>query len=202
MGARALRLLIVDDHPLFSEGFAAMLMHERPKWQLDCCASGTEVLEKVEKEAYDLVVIDVMLPDRSGFDLLDEIAVARPTLPTMLISGRDQIAMRQRARASRARGFVSKTSPPQQFVAHLEVVLAGGTAFEATPHVAEVRSLTARQAEILMLLAEGHGNKEIRYRLGIAERTVRAHLTELFNLLGVHGRMPAVIRARELGLIE
>jgi DNA-binding NarL/FixJ family response regulator len=86
-------------------------------------------------------------------------------------------------------------------------VLGGRTAFAATvegvgaAYAGSLPALTARQAEILDLLAEGHGNKEIRYRLGIAERTVRAHLTELFQLLGVHGRMPAVIRARELGLI-
>jgi DNA-binding NarL/FixJ family response regulator len=61
--------------------------------------------------------------------------------------------------------------------------------------------LTTRQAEVLGLLAEGHANKEIRYRLGIAERTVRAHLTELFQVLGVNSRMQAVIRGRELGLI-
>ncbi len=62
-------------------------------------------------------------------------------------------------------------------------------------------SLTSRQAEVLELLAEGCSNKEMRHRLGIAERTVRAHLTELFHLLGASSRMQAVIRGRELGLI-
>ena len=62
--------------------------------------------------------------------------------------------------------------------------------------------LTGRQTELLMLLAEGHGNKEMRHRMNIAERTVRAHLTELFHLLGAHSRMQAVVRARELGLIS
>jgi DNA-binding NarL/FixJ family response regulator len=62
-------------------------------------------------------------------------------------------------------------------------------------------ALSRRQAEILELLSAGHGNKEIRHRLGIAERTVRAHLTDLFQLLDAHSRMQAVIRARELGLI-
>ena len=55
---------------------------------------------------------------------------------------------------------------------------------------------------MLGLLAEGHGNKEMRYRLNIAERTVRAHMTELFQLLGAHSRTQAMIRARELGLID
>jgi len=195
-------LLIVDDHPLFVEGFAAMLHQSRPQWRTSSAATGGEALRILACVLPDLVIIDVMLPDRDGFELLEELNARWPALPAMLVSGRDQVAMRQRARASRARGFVSKTTPAPAFVAHLETVLAGGTAFDEVGHPDTIPILTNRQAEILDLLAQGHGNKEIRYRLGIAERTVRAHLTELFNLLGVHGRMPAVIRARELGLIE
>ena len=189
-----------------------MLRQSRPDWRLTAAASGGEALRLLAQQGDqptplkdsqpDLVIIDVMLPDRDGFELLDDLAARWPGLPAVLVSGRDHVAMRQRARASLARGFVSKTTPAPAFIAHLETVLGGGTAFEEVGHPDTVPALTNRQAEILDLLAQGHGNKEIRYRLGIAERTVRAHLTELFNLLGVHGRMPAVIRARELGLIE
>jgi DNA-binding NarL/FixJ family response regulator len=148
------------------------------------------------------VLIDVFLPDRDGFDLLHAVRARWPKLPVMLVSGRDHAAMEVRARASPANGFVPKTVAAPQFVAAIESALAGLPAFAVRANGAEVPPLTLRQAQVLELLAEGHGNKEIRYRLGIAERTVRAHLTELFQLLGVHGRMPAVIRARELGLIE
>lgn len=195
-------LLIVDDHPLFVEGFAAMVQQSRPGWHVTAAASGAEALRILAGVQPDLVVVDVMLPDRDGFELMGEMTARWPELPAMLVSGRDQIAMRQRARASCARGFIPKTTPAPAFIAHLQAVLEGGTAFEDVAHPDSVPALTNRQAEILDLLAQGHGNKEIRYRLGIAERTVRAHLTELFNLLDVHGRMPAVIRARELGLIE
>jgi DNA-binding NarL/FixJ family response regulator len=146
--------------------------------------------------------VDVLLPGDDGFDLVRTAAARWPALPMILVSGRDQLAMRTRARASGARGFISKTTPAVEFIARMEAVLAGGTTFDALVEAGDVPVLTTRQAEILDLLAQGHGNKEVRYRLGIAERTVRAHLTELFQLLGVHGRMPAVIRARELGLIE
>lgn len=197
-----MELLIVDDHPLFVEGFAAMVQQSRPDWRVASAASGATALRALADRRPDLAVIDVMLPDYDGFALIDEVALRCPDLPALLVSGRDQAVMRQRARASRARGFVSKTTPAPLFVAHLEAVLAGGTAFEQDSRPDTVPALTNRQAEILDLLAQGHGNKEIRHRLGIAERTVRAHLTDLFQLLGVHGRMPAVIRAREMGLIE
>jgi DNA-binding NarL/FixJ family response regulator len=118
------------------------------------------------------------------------------------MSGRDHAAMEMRARASPANGFVPKTTAAPDFVALIESALAGRSIFASPPRPVALPPLTLRQAQVLELLAEGHGNKEIRYRLGIAERTVRAHLTEIFQMLGVHGRMPAVIKARELGLIE
>ncbi len=197
-----MHLLIVDDHPLFVEGFAAMLKQARPDWRASTAANADEAMAVLHDETPDLAIIDVLLPGDDGFDLVRAMEKRWPALPVILMSGRDHAAMRTRARASGVRGFLSKTTPAGEFIAGMEAVLAGGTAFDAVAATGDVPVLTTRQAEILDLLAQGHGNKEVRYRLGIAERTVRAHLTELFHLLGVHGRMPAVIRARELGLIE
>lgn len=150
----------------------------------------------------DLAIIDVGLPDTDGFSLLRAIAADFPQLPQMLISGRNDAAVRVRARAYGARGFISKTMRPDDIVKAIDVVLRGGDALEPVSGSSpKMPTLTPRQAEILELLSEGHGNKEIRHRLGIAERTVRAHLTELFQLLDAQSRMQAVIRGRELGLI-
>jgi DNA-binding NarL/FixJ family response regulator len=200
MGAE---LLIIDDHPLFADGFALMVGQLRPNWILRRAATGGEALAVLALRRPSAAILDVGLPDRDGFDLMHDIAARWPDLPTILISGRDHAAMGVRARASRAQGFIPKSAPAARFVAMIETVLAGGEAFgNGGGQPADLPVLTGRQAEILDLLAEGHGNKEIRHRLGIAERTVRAHLTDLFNLLGVHSRMQAIIRARELGLIE
>lgn len=197
-----LRLLIVDDHPLFSEGFEIMLARLRPEWSLTQAATGNEALAAIAADPPDAVLIDVFLPDRDGFDLLHAIRANWPEPRLILISGRDHGAMEARARSSPANGFIPKTTAGPDFVAMIEAALAGHSVFATRSLETEVPPLTLRQAEVLELLAAGHGNKEIRHRLGIAERTVRAHLTEIFQLLGVHGRMPAVIRARELGLIE
>jgi len=150
----------------------------------------------------DLSIVDVGLPDVDGFSLLRTIAAQFPELPQILISGRNDAAVRVRARACGARGFIAKTMPPEDIVASIEAVLRGENALESRLKTdVGMPKLSPRQAEILELLSEGHGNKEIRHRLSIAERTVRSHLTELFQLLDAHSRTQALIKARALGLI-
>jgi DNA-binding NarL/FixJ family response regulator len=198
----AATILIVDDHPLFTDGFAHMACGLRPEWAIRTAASASQAVGALRILSPDLVIVDVGLPDDDGFTLLRSINAAWPGLPTLLISGRDDAAVRVRAHASSASGFIAKTATPLDVIAMIEAVLAGGRAFWDGLRSSEMPSLTSRQAEVLALLAEGHPNKEIRHRLGIAERTVRAHLTELFHLLGANSRMQAVIRGRELGLIK
>jgi len=196
------RILVVDDHPLFCEGLAHALRRLRPSWELQFAQSATCAQRVLAAGSLDLAIVDVGLPDVDGFSLLRSIAAQYPGLPQILISGRNDAAVRVRARSCGARGFIAKTMPPESIVASVDAVLRGEDAREAPAEgEAAMPALSPRQAEILELLSEGHGNKEIRHRLGIAERTVRAHLTELFQLLDAHSRTQALIRARELGLI-
>jgi DNA-binding NarL/FixJ family response regulator len=195
------RILIVDDHPLFTGGFMHMARALRPCWDLRGAANARQALEAIGRQAPDVAIVDVGLPGEDGFALLAAIALHAPGLKVILISGREDAATRVRARANGAAGFIVKTEPPEAIAAAIDTVLDGGSVFASLSNDKAVPVLTTRQAEVLALLAEGHGNKEIRHRLGIAERTVRAHLTELFHLLGAHSRMQAVIRGRELGLI-
>ncbi len=203
----AASVLIVDDHPLFAGGFVHMVRALRPNWTLQCAASAQQALAalaaaSLQDAVPDAAIVDIGLPGDDGFTLTKAIQAGWREVPVLLMSGREDRAVRVRARAAGARGFIAKTNPPEIIFAMLETVLRGGTAFDACDRAAGVPVLTPRQADVLALLAEGHANKEIRYRLGIAERTVRAHLTELFQLLGANSRMQAVIRGRELGLIE
>jgi DNA-binding NarL/FixJ family response regulator len=194
------KILVVDDHPLFRDGFAHMVRVLRPNWTLHFSDNSANALAVLTKAALDLVIVDVSLPGEDGFALLKAIAGISAAIPQILISGRDDAAVRMRARACGARSFIAKTAAPETIVEAIDAVLSGCTVFD-TGKGGEMPMLTARQTEVLMLLADGHGNKEIRHRLNIAERTVRAHLTELFHLLGAHSRMQAIVRARELGLI-
>ncbi len=202
-------LLLVDDHPLFHAGLASMLRTARPGYGLLSAHDAAQGLEMVRADPrIDLVLVDIVLPGIDGFDALGEFGKACPQLPRVMISGREDAAARMRARHCGASGFISKAWAPERIAGVLDAVLDGGSGFdEQTPASrdagggADASNLTPRQVEVLSLLAEGHSNKEIEYRLGIAERTVRAHMTEIFQALGAQTRVQAILQAQKLGLI-
>ncbi|MGZ3377040.1 MAG: response regulator transcription factor [Phenylobacterium sp.] len=192
--------LLVDDHPLFRDGFASMLRHQRPDWALKTANSAAEALEVLEDCQPDVAIIDILLPDVDGFDAARAIAERAPLVSRVMISGREDGAARLRSRDCGASGFISKAWAPERILETLEQVLAGGVAFEAA-EPGNGKAITSRQLEVLTLLADGHSNKAIERRMNIAPRTVRAHLTEIFRLLEADGRMQAILKARQLGLI-
>ena len=195
-------VLLVDDHPLFQDGFAAMLRHHRPHWTLRSASSGAEAVALLAGgERPDLAIIDIMLPDTDGFDAARVIAQMAPMVSRVMISGREDGAARLRSRDCGASGFISKAWSPERVIEALEQVLAGGAAFDAALEAGAAEAITTRQLEVLTLLADGHSNKAIERRMNIAPRTVRAHLTEIFHLLEVEGRVQAILKARQLGLI-
>ena len=211
MSDASARLLLVDDHPLYHAGLASVLQALRPGYQLLSASDARAGLALLDGRGdIDLVLMDIVLPGADGFEAVAAYGHAHPHVPRVLISGRDDPATMLRASRSGASGFVSKAWPADRLVWIIERVLAGASGFE-TPAPVEPRSflgrelrkqdLTLRQIEVLCLLAEGKSNKEIADRLEIADRTVRAHLTELFQVLGVASRVQAVLQAQQLGLV-
>ena len=200
-------LLLVDDHPLYHAGLASVLKSMRANYTL--LSAGDSAAGLVALKAHpdiDLVLVDIVLPGADGFEAVVEYGRAFPHIPRVLISGRDDKATLIRASRCGASGFVSKAWPVERLVALIERVLAGGTGFEnANGHPSanggRKEDLTLRQIEVLCLLSEGKSNKEIAHSLRIAERTVRAHLTELFHALDVATRMNAVLKAQQLGIV-
>jgi DNA-binding NarL/FixJ family response regulator len=193
--------LLVDDHPLFRDGFASMLRHHRSDWTLRTANTAAEALAMLDEDRPDLAIIDIQLPDIDGFDAARAIGQRAPLVSRVMISGREDGAARLRSRDCGASGFISKAWSPERIIEMLEQVLAGGVAFEAPAKAGAGEAITSRQLEVLTLLAHGHSNKAIEREMNIAPRTVRAHLTEIFRLLEVDGRVQAILKARQLGLI-
>ena len=196
-----MRLLLIDDHPLFVDGFATMIAAARPDWRFAAAHSSAAGCAALA-DGVDLVLVDLELPDCDGFATVAAIAARDPLVPRIVISGRADAAARMRARGAGASGFIVKSLPPATMLAVIDDVVAGRCGFGGEVAAATLPTLSPRQLDVLTLLAEGHANKEIRYRLDIAERTVRAHLTDLFAALGVSTRVNAILRAREIGLIR
>lgn len=198
-------ILLIDDHPLFCGGFSATCSALRPHFRVSQAQTAHEAMSRfAELSPINCILIDIQLPDASGFDTLQDLARLDPLTPRVMISGRDDRSMRLRARHLGASGFISKAESPERIMQQIDLILQGELCFddEAEPiDPVGPDGLTPRQREVLDLLAQGFANKEIETRLGLAERTVRAHLTEIFKALGVANRTRAVMEARRLGLV-
>lgn len=156
-----------------------------------------------EQPGFDCILIDILLPDADGLEAMQDLAGIDPLAPRVIISSRDERAVRLRAQHLGASGFISKAAQAGAIMHTIDRILGGEVCFDGIDDDdASEGLLRARQLEVLELLAEGCANKDIENRLNLAGRTVRAHLTTIFKALGVKGRARAVLEARRQGLIS
>ncbi len=207
-------ILLVEDHPLYHEGLASAFTRLAPDLRIVSAGTAEEGLRLLKSHgAIDLALIDLVLPTADGFEALRLYGEAFPHIPRVLISGKNDGSLVVRACAAGASGFIPKAIRVQQLIAALRCILAGDVYFNSGPpdellperHSQGkplVSELSLRQLEVLRLLGEGRTNKEMARLLAIADRTVRAHLTELFRTLGVSNRMQAILTAQRLGLLH
>lgn len=197
-----MNLLLVDDHPLFGVGFVHALTHACAGVQARAVLSMEAALETAWRwPELDLVLIDYRLGNDDGLEGLRRFGARHPLVARVLISGEEDDVLQARARAAGAAGFLGKSLPITHVLNALDRVVRGGECFNQTPALAETRSgPTARQLEVLTLIARGQQNKQISQELGIAERTVKLHVTALLATLGARNRTHLLVRAREAGL--
>ncbi len=215
-----MKILVVDDHPLVREAMAQLVMQlgnpievlEAP----DC--SSALILARAHPDL-DLILLDLNLPGLRGIPALQRFRQDHPTMPVVVVSmfrDRDTVTDVMRNGAA---GFIPKASGRETIVNALRLVLAGSVYVPPEMALNEVFSedalpvglrshaksasgigLTVRQGQVLALVMKGLANKEICRDLGLAERTVKAHLTAVLNALKVTSRTQAVIAANRLGL--
>lgn len=200
-----MNLLLVDDHPLFSVGFAHALTHADPGIAVRCAAT---VLQGLEVAAawpeLDIALIDYRLSGDDGLEGLRRFGARFPLVARVLISGSEDAALARQARAAGASGFLGKSLTIDGVLAALRQVAEGSVHFEGETlrqRSAGPAAPTARQMEVLALVARGQPNKRIADELGIAERTVKLHVTALLEALGARNRTHLLVVARDKGLL-
>jgi DNA-binding NarL/FixJ family response regulator len=196
---RRLRVLVVDDHDVVHWGFR-VLLGQQP-WVERCLAArtGAEALEHVRSFEPHVALVDLFLAGESGADLCASIRKASPSTRVLLISGSGRMSPAA-ARAAGASGFVSKDWDADDVAAAVRRVGLGMTMFAPKSDQPEP-VLSARELEVLGLIAEGSTNPEIAQRLYLSPHTVKEHTSALYRKLGARNRPEAVQRAQRIGLL-
>jgi len=202
-----MNVLLVDDHPLYRVGFAHALMQAQAGIAVRTAATVAEGLATAcAWPELDLVLIDYHLANTNtnGLAGLGHFGRRLPLVARVLMSGQEDPALAARAREAGASGFIGKSMHKDDLVRALHRVADGGEYFavaQAQPGTTAACGPTARQMEVLALLAHGLQNKHIAAVLGIAERTVKLHVTALLDALQASNRTHLLVRARERGLL-
>jgi two-component system, NarL family, nitrate/nitrite response regulator NarL len=201
-----MKILIVDDHPLFRAGFHAVLEQSALEASILSVSTLREALAMLDSDPdIGLVLLDLHLRDSDGFAALRQIGDRFPTTACIIISGDEHDGIANQSVAAGASGFIPKSFTADEMLAAIDHVLDGNVFVpispDAVPTARENNSLTLRQMEVVCMMARGFSNKEIARELQLAERTVKAHVTAVLETLRVKNRTQAVIAAQQRGLL-
>jgi DNA-binding NarL/FixJ family response regulator len=215
MAAAPIRLVLADDHPIVLHGLQQLFERQSDMQVVAACADGAGALAVVREARPDVLVLDVRMPGMDGLAVLREVTRAQlPTRVVLLTAALDDRQVLEAVRLGVA-GVVLKEMAPQALIASVRKVYAGGQAIEqetlgrALGQILKREAagreaaalLTARELEIVHMVAQGLRNKQVADRLFISEGTVKIHLHNIYEKLKVDGRVELVLYARDKGLI-
>ncbi len=209
-----LRVLIADDHAMFRSGLRAVL-DAAP--DLECVAEvgdGRSAIAETARLRPDVAILDVRMPKLDGLAATEAIVAAGGTRVLILTTydSEDSLA---RALQVGASGFLLKTLPPEELIGAIRVAVRGDAVIDPsmtrrlaprfvgtlTPPAPPDHSLTAREQQVLALLADARSNSEIAAALGVGEETVKTHVSRILSKLQVRDRIQAVVHAYRHGLV-
>jgi DNA-binding NarL/FixJ family response regulator len=200
--SEAIRVLIVDDHPAVRRGLRTFLELCDDIDVVGEAAEGTAVAELVAGTAPDVLLLDMVLPGLDGLGVLHELRDRGLTVRTLVVTSfTDKRSVLPAVRAG-ARGYLSKDVEPEALAAAVRAVHAGHLLLApdlTEALLAEPRSLTARESQVLALLAEGRSNREIARALALSEKTVKTHVSSILMKLGLADRTQAALYAVRQG---
>lgn len=207
-------ILLADDHAVVRRGVRQLLSDELPGSRFGEAGTANEALAAARAEAWDLLILDLSLPGKSGLDALKELKAARPKLPVLVLSMYPEEQFALRALRAGASGYVTKQSPPEELVAAVKKVLRGGRwVSEATaerlasqvggdarqePHEA----LSDREFQVMRLIASGLTLTAIAERLAISVQTVSTYRGRILEKMELATNADLAAYARRHGLLE
>ncbi len=204
-----MNILLVDDHALFRDGLKLVLQQLGPEVKISECGTCAEAYQLIrERPGFDLILLDVDLPIVSGMEGLQEFRNLDPSAPIVFLSAAEDLNLIRRALELGVMGYIPKTLKSEIMIQALQLILKGGRyvpdniLMSADNQGRSQIALTARQSEILGLIAQGKSNKEIASTLGIADNTVRVHISAIFQILNVTNRTEAAFAALQEGLVS
>ena len=215
-----MKILVIDDHVLIREalrGVLKELSHEAVLFDASSCSQAMQIVS--EHADIGLILLDLNLPDRDGFDVLAELREQYPTISVVVLSALQDRSVVLKALDWGASGYIPKSAKREVMISALKLVFAGGIYIPpeilareelSAPAPAPVNNerprvlptdlgLTERQVDVLALMMQGKNNKLICRTLNLAEPTVKNHVTAILKALKVSNRTEAVIAANQLG---
>ena len=212
-----MKILLADDHALFRDGMHFVLKRLDDKAQILDVGNFHDAIKAAGNHPdIDLVLLDLNMPGSDGTDSIKLFHSSFPEMSVVVVSGTDQREDIQKVLNNGASGFISKMSSGKEMVEALRLVLAGGVYLpppllqHALGQIKEDKrsrrtnefGFTGRQMEVLKHIALGLSNRDIGTTIGMAEGTVKIHVSAIFNLLRVNKRMDAVSEAQRLGTVS
>src|SRR5712692_2893716 len=209
-----IRTLIADDHEVIRRGLRQILQDTSDMQVTGEAASGPEALDRVRDDSYDVVVLDITMPGRSGFDVLKELRVERPGLPVLVLSMHPEEQFAVRLLKAGAAGYLNKESAPEELVKAIRKVVAGGR--YVSPTLAEKlafeidacsdrlahETLSDREFQVMRMMASGKTVKEIAAELALSVKTISTYRARILVKMNLRTNAELIHYAIQNQLVE
>jgi NarL family two-component system response regulator YdfI len=214
-----IRILIADDHLMIREGLQMILGMEEDLMVVGEAADGETAVRLAEELRPDVILMDLRMPGMGGLEAIERIMAWWPETAIVIITTFNEDALMIRGLRAGARGFLLKDTGRETLFHTIRAAARGETLLQpeiirrVMAHTADANAaaptagretdpLTEREMQVLVAVARGDRNKEIAQQLGVTERTIKAHLTNVYNKLGVDSRAAAVSVAMQRGILN
>jgi two-component system invasion response regulator UvrY len=209
-----MRVLIADDHAVVRRGLKDILADEFPKIQFEEARTAQETLVHFQKQDWEIAILDISMPGKSGLDILKELKQIRPRVPVLLLSMHPEEQFARRALKSGAAGYLSKDSVPEELVKAVRKVLAGGRYIST--ELAEKLAvdlgrggdmplhelLSSREFQVLRMLSSGKGVQDVADELALSVKTVSTYRARILEKTGMKNNAELIRYAIENHLVD